>query len=64
METEIFSVVQEVGMGVVAFGAIIFFFYKNSNALTKITENHLTHIQDGIEKMNEKMDRLIELLKD
>ena len=58
--TEFIKIVTESGMGVVAFAALLYGGYrlltwleKVSGYLEELKDNHLKHVQDSLEKINE-----------
>lgn len=64
---ETLKLISDSGLGLASFAALLFFGYKAGVFAKNFVENHLRHLQDGIDKLvegtervNEKLDRLLE----
>lgn len=59
----ILEAVAKVGLGAASFVALCYFGWRMLTWMQKIQENHLTHIQEGMESLNQKSDKTNELLQ-
>ncbi|MFA5376076.1 MAG: hypothetical protein WC455_10055 [Dehalococcoidia bacterium] len=59
MDIQSITSLVDLGLGPLAFVALLYGGWKIICGLQTMNTNHLTHIQDGLTKMNEKMDILI-----
>ena len=59
---QVVKLILESGMGVASFAAIMLIGYRGGQFLTTLTENHLVHLQASMDLVNDKLDKLIDVL--
>ena len=57
---ELVKLVVENGLGVGSFVALFFFGYKLTSSIGVFLTNHLVHLQNTLEEISSKLDKVIE----
>jgi len=63
MEQELISFISDQGLGVMSFAVLIYALVKGSAFFKELLSNHLHSMQESMEKINDKLEKIISILE-